>query len=607
MRNPIVIMNNLKKHAQTESYEYKRIYRNLYNEELFLLAYNKIYAKPGNLTKGADGQTIDGISLERINDIINQLRNGTYKPNPARRTYILKKNGKKRPLGIPSIDDKLVQETTRMILESMWEDTFLHCSHGFRPKRSCHTALQQIQSTFNGVRWFVEGDISAYFDTIDHEILVGILRRRIKDERFIQLIRKFLKAGYLEDRQYHVTYSGIAQGSIISPILANIYLNELDKYMMEIKKSFDTGSARRRNPEHRKAEAQKYRIQKKYAPTWKTLERLEKSKIRQQVKALEQTMVNTPFADPFDPQYRRLSYVRYADDFLVGIIGSKSDALRIKDDLSKFLSEMLNLSLSAEKTLITHSAKRAKFLSFDITVARNNNPRRNSKGTLTRTHNYSVKLLIPKESWLKRLYAYEVIKIRPKTPNEPEKWYPIARNKIANKTDLEIIQQYNQEVRGLYNYYRIANNAPVLHKFNYFMYYSLLRTLAKKYKKSMKQIRIKYDIEGKLGVRYKAKGVERIMLYYHNGFRRDKSMAPKYGDDVKIEYKYPFGRYSPAYKLKQGICELCKAGNVRILIHHVRKLNNLVGDTPWNIRMIEMRRKTLPVCEHCFGLIINAS
>lgn len=157
-----------------------------------------------------------------------------------------------------------------MILESIWEDTFLKCSHGFRPKRSCHTALQQIQCTFNGVKWFIEGDISAYFDTIDHDILVKILRKRIKDERFIQLIRKFLKAGYLEDRQYNVTYSGTAQGSIISPILANIYLNELDKYMMEIKKSFDMGSARRRNPEHRKAEAQKYHIKKKC--TFSTIE-----------------------------------------------------------------------------------------------------------------------------------------------------------------------------------------------------------------------------------------------------------------------------------------------------------------------------------------------
>ena len=607
MRNPLVIMNNLKKHAQTEDYEYKRIYRNLYNEELFLLAYNKIYAKPGNMTKGADGKTIDGTSLERINDIINQLKNGTYKPNPARRTYILKKNGKKRPLGIPSIDDKLVQEATRMILESIWEDTFLKCSHGFRPKRSCHTALQQIQCTFNGVKWFIEGDISAYFDTIDHDILVRILRKRIKDERFIQLIRKFLKAGYLEDRQYYVTYSGTAQGSIISPILANIYLNELDKHMMNFKKSFDTGSARKRNPVHRKAEAQKYYIKKKYAPTWKTLDRSEKSRICKQVKSLEQTMVNIPYADPFDPEYRRLSYVRYADDFLVGIIGSKNDALRIKENIAKFLSERLSLSLSAEKTLITHSAKRAKFLSFDITVARNNNPRRNSKGTLMRTHNYCVKLLIPKESWVKKLHAYEVMKIRPKTSNEPEKWHSIARNKLANKTDLEIIQQFNQEVRGLYNYYRIANNASVLHKFNNFMYYSLLRTLAKKYKKSVKQVRTKYDIDGKLGVKYKAKGVERAVLYYHNGFRRDKASETKYGDDVKIEYKYPFGRYSPAYKLKQGVCELCNAVNVRVLIHHVRKLSSLIADTPWNIRMIDLRRKTLPVCEHCFGQIIHAS
>ena len=214
MRSPTVVMNTLRSNAAKPDYKYERLYRNLFNQEFFLMAYNNIYAKPGNMTKGTDGKTIDGMSLERITNIIHSLRNETYQPQPARRIYILKKNGKQRPLGIQSVDDKLVQEVVRMILESIWDKTFLNCSHGFRPKRSCHTALDSIQKTFVGVKWFIEGDISKFFDTIDHHILISQIRNRIRDERFISLICKFLKAGYLENWQFHITYTGTPQGGL---------------------------------------------------------------------------------------------------------------------------------------------------------------------------------------------------------------------------------------------------------------------------------------------------------------------------------------------------------------------------------------------------------
>lgn len=233
MRSPTIVMNNLRSNAANRDYKFERVYRNLFNLEFFLLAYNNIYAKPGNMTQGTDGKTIDGMSLERISILIKSLRDESYQPLPARRIYILKKNGKQRPLGIPSIDDKLVQEVVRMILETIWDSSFQHCSHGFRHGKSCHTALDSMQKTFTGVKWFIEGDIKGFFDAIDHHVLIMLLRKRIKDERFISLIWKFLKAGYLENWQFHTTYTGTPQGSIISPIL---YLNELDKYMMEYKK-----------------------------------------------------------------------------------------------------------------------------------------------------------------------------------------------------------------------------------------------------------------------------------------------------------------------------------------------------------------------------------
>ena len=257
MRNPIDVLNSLEAKAKEENYQYKRLYRNLYNSEFYLQAYQNIYANEGNMTAGTDGKTIDGMSMERIEKLINSLKDHSYRPNPARRTYIKKKNGKLRPLGIPSFNDKLVQEVVRMILESIYEPTFSNRSHGFRPNRSCHTALQQIKANFMGVKWFIEGDITSFFDNIDHSVLVNILRKRIHDEYFIALIWKFLKAGYVEDWKYNRTYSGTPQGSIISPILSNIYLNEFDKFMERYMDKFKLGV-----------------IREKYTPYWQLHEKI---------------------------------------------------------------------------------------------------------------------------------------------------------------------------------------------------------------------------------------------------------------------------------------------------------------------------------------------
>lgn len=229
MREPKRVLNELTKQSRKEGYHYQRLYRNLYNPEFYLLAYQNIYANQGSLTKGADTITLDGISQMRIDQVIRSVKDHSYQPQPARRTYIAKKNSdKKRPLGISSGNDKLILEIIKMILESIYEPIFHEKSHGFRPERSCHTALMQVKSIFTGAKWFIEGDIKACFDSFDHHILVKILRRRIKDESFIELIWKLLKAGYLEDWKYVNSYSGIPQGSGCSPILANIYLSELD-------------------------------------------------------------------------------------------------------------------------------------------------------------------------------------------------------------------------------------------------------------------------------------------------------------------------------------------------------------------------------------------
>ena len=232
---------------------FTKLYRYLLRPDLYFLAYNHLYANNGAATKGANNDTADGFSEVKIANIIKSLSDDTYQPTPVRRIYISKKSDpkKKRPLGIPTFTDKLIQEALRMVLEAVYEPVFLNASHGFRPKRSCHTALTSLKKEFNGTRWFVEGDIKGCFDTIDHATLVGFVNNKIKDARIIKLIYKFLKAGYLEDWQYHKTYSGTPQGGIISPLLANIYLHELDKYVMKLKAEFDAPNTEKITPEYR--------------------------------------------------------------------------------------------------------------------------------------------------------------------------------------------------------------------------------------------------------------------------------------------------------------------------------------------------------------------
>ncbi len=258
-----------------------------------------------------------------------------------------------------------------MILEAIYEGQFEDCSHGFRPKRSCHTALNKIQKTFTGAKWFIEGDIKGFFDNINHEILIGILAERISDERFLRLIRKFLKAGYLEDWTFHNTFSGTPQGGIVSPILANIYLDRLDKYMVEYIKKFDIGSTTTRKPfeGRRSLDFQKKVVMQKL----KTVkDESERKKVVEQLKVIDRTRLQIPSFDEMDNGYKRLKYVRYADDFLIGVIGSKEDSQRIKEDIKNFLESELKLELSDDKTLITHSQKAAKFLGYEVFVNRSN-------------------------------------------------------------------------------------------------------------------------------------------------------------------------------------------------------------------------------------------
>ena len=254
---------------------FTRLYRYLLREDIYHAAYQKLYANRGAVTKGIDDDTADGFSDFYVAELIQSLADGTYKAKPVRREYIPKHNGKLRPLGIPSFRDKLLQEVVRMILEAIYKPTFDSCSHGFRPGRSCHTALTQIKSDFTGAVWFIEGDIQGCFDNINHEILIEILSRKIKDSRFLNVIRQFLKAGYVENWEYHATYSGSPQGGICSPILANVYLNELDRKFREIKTRFDKPRSAYITPEYREVDNEMKKLSRRIDHTSNENERQE--------------------------------------------------------------------------------------------------------------------------------------------------------------------------------------------------------------------------------------------------------------------------------------------------------------------------------------------
>ena len=471
MRSPQTVLETLRKHAQKAHYQYERLYRNLYNPQLYLLAYQNLYANKGSTTAGADGATLSGMSLKRIESLIKKLRDRSYQPHPARRQYIPKKSGNGlRPLGIPAADDKLVQEAVRMILESIYEPTFQSTSHGFRPGKSCHTALSQIQKTFTGVSWFVEGDIKGCFDNIDHHILVNILKRRIKDEAFIDLIWKLLRAGYLEDWMKHQTYSGTPQGSGVSPLLANIYMNELDLFMEKLRAQFGKGDKRRFSNDYVNANHHYARTRERNAKKWNTMSEEERKDAKVMQKKLQAILLSTPSREPMDPNYRRVLYVRYADDFLIGVIGNKADAEQIKTAVSEFLKQELNLTMSPEKTLITHGHDKARFLGYDITISKNQAVKK-TKGGVKRAYNGRVVLLLPKEKWMGKLQEYRALNIQ-KDGTGKEIWMPVARNGLQNKEPIEILAQFNGEIRGIYNYYRLARNVSVLNKFCYVMEYA---------------------------------------------------------------------------------------------------------------------------------------
>jgi len=584
MQDPNIALAILSTKAQNPEAKFDKLFPKLYNVKLWLMAYESIAANPGNMTAGVDGTTIDGMSMELIESTIADLKASRYKPKPVRRIYIEKANGKKRPIGIPCFRDKLLQTVARLILEAIYEPIFSDASHGFRPNRSCHTALEQVKR-IRGVKWWIEGDISGFFDNLNHDTLLGILSKRIMDKRFLLLIQQFLRAGYMEDWKYNQTYSGTPQGGNLSPLLSNIYLNELDQAMSKKAAEFNRGITRRKTEEY-VALCQRIRRAKKKARKtgdWK------------EYKALKKQQLSIPATDPFDPEFRRMYYVRYADDFLVGISGSKADAVAIKDWLAEFLRTELQLELSAEKTLITNSRDRVRFLGYDIKRWKGAKVLRfpTRRGIATkRTTTETLTLLMSKD----KVQAFV------RTYGNPNGWRGERRKELLRYSELEILMIYNAEIRGFLGYYALANNfTTVASRILWMTTTSFLKTLAAKHKSTIKKVakRIK-----KGPARYViSQQVKNGTIKEYELIASTKQLERKmvtYAQVDQIPNTMVFrGHTELGQRLMAQKCEWCGTEEGTMEVHHVRRLKDLKGKAEWEIQMLARRRKTMVLCKQC--------
>jgi group II intron reverse transcriptase/maturase len=556
-----------------------QLYRQMFNKSLYLLAYGNIYPNQGAMTPGTSGETADGMSEAKIGDIIEQMRHERYRFAPARRIWIPKKNGKLRPLGLPSWSGKLVGEVIRLLLEAIYEPGFSDQSHGFRKGRGCHTALRKIKETWTGTTWFIEGDIADCFGSLDHEIMLRILAEKISDERFLRLIRHMLKAGYLEDWQYHDTLSGCPQGGVVSPILSNIYLHELDEFVeRELIPRYTRGTKRRDNLEYRRL--------------FRKLRTARKADDRASARELAKELRTMPSRDPIDPGYRRLHYIRYADDHILGFIGPKAEAEQIKAELAAFLRETLGLELSQDKTLITHARSQpARFLGYHIIVQHCDTKRTGGR----RVANGKIALRVPPDV------------IKAKTAPYRSHGKPWHRSRLQNLDDYDIVGIYGAEYRGIVNYYLLAQDVWKLNQLRWYAETSMLKTLAAKHKSTV----------AKMAARHKTKVITadgtRTCFEARRHREGKKDLVARFGgiplkrdrravitDPAPVQINYP--RKELIRRLQRRLCELCEHGTT-VIVHQVAALSQLgqpgPGQPAWAALMAKMRRKTLIVCSDC--------
>jgi group II intron reverse transcriptase/maturase len=591
-------LEHLRKVNSNRQWINRELYRLLYRGDLYQLAYERIKSKPGNMTPGTDGKTLDGFSLGTIEAITQEMRTEQFHFKPVRTTFIPKANGKMRKLGIPCVRDKVVQEALRLILEAIYDSPegpyFRETSHGFRPNHSCHTALREFRGKWSAANWFIEGDIQACFDELDHHVLVTTLRKKIHDERFLNLIWKLLNAGYLDlHGRKKESLIGSPQGGILSPILANAYLHELDEFVEGLRLKLERGKRKRRNPTYQRLSWQKSRMVK-HGET-KTDE----------FKCVSQRMRTLPTLQVDDPGFVRIKYLRYADDWLIGVWGSHALAEHIKQEVKIFLNDQLRLTLSEEKTCITHARTEvALFLGTQLRVGGGSEAKlalqSNEWGKLfkRRSTGWETVMNAPLPKLLKRL---------------SDRGFCTADGKPTPKSgwaflDVEqVILLYSSINRGIQNYYRFVDNWAQLQRLQYILQFSLAMTLGRKFKISTPKV-------------FKRFGKSLTYVIRDQGGQEKKTVSFFLNHDwAKNREAFQGGKHPEPDLLRTEMCmrsrsnlakPCCICGDtldkVQIEMHHVRHIRKLSAKrqaTGFNRILRMLNRKQIPVCKACHANI----
>jgi len=561
------------------------------NDDLYRLMlrkdmYERLKSIPGNMTPGTDDETLDGFSEEEIAKVIEMMKSESYRCKPVRESFIPKANGKLRRLGIPCPRDKIVQEVVRIILEAVYDSPhgpyFSEYSYGFRRGKSVHGALKEVQKKWSGMIWLVEGDIKSCFDDIDHHILVSVLRKKIKDERFLSLIWKFLKAGYQDlERTRHDSLAGAPQGGIVSPILANLYLHELDEFVEQMQAELEKGKKRRPNHEYELVSDRRYRLAKAGKADTEEFSRLGTQ------------MRNLPSLDTRDPNFVSIKYVRYADDWLIGVIDSHELAEEIKNRFGEFLKNKLALTLSQDKTRITNArTEEAEFLGYRIRKGRARDSQKVTTSTngsgrqfKRRSTGMEVVLKAPMDKLIKRLSSKGFCDGKG-TPTHKAGWTVLDED--------QIVSLYSSINRGIQQFYRPADNWPELQRVQYILKYSLAKTLALKKKVSITRVMKARDI----GVQVTNKnGQVRNAVFFRNTDWTVKRDAFK--DSLEVDLVRMNVRLRTRSKL--GLpCVVCGDPN-KVQMHHVRHIRKFDGGAPKGFTkvMAALNRKQVPVCKAC--------
>lgn len=573
-----------KLNAENNSFINKDLYRLLYKRDLYKIAYQRIKSNRGSLTPATGSKTLDGMSNVRIDKLISSLKNESYKPKLCRLKELIKPNGKIRPLGVQGPDEKVLQEAVRIILDTIFDSSFSTHSHGFRPNKGCHTALEYVRKNFDGVRFMVEGDITGCFNNIKHSKLIDILRERIADEKFIRLIYKFLKAGYLCEKigQTLLPLNGTPQGSIISPILCNIYLDKLDKHMEVLSKKYTKKkSVKERNPAGQTLRGIKKRLLVKLTNKNLTLE--EKSALIKESRSVSLQLIKIPETIK---HHCFIYYVRYADDWIVGVNGPTSVAKAIKLDIKDFLNAELGLELSEAKTFVSDLRERsALFLGYNISLQKRSkvlkimHPK-SKKFFYKGTTGHKVKLKVPSRQLVGRLGERGFCS---------SDGFPLSQKKLTSYDDYSILLRFNAVRRGLINYYCLCDNSGALWRIDYILRYSAAKTLAHKHKTSCKKI------FGKHG------RILRVVKESDDGGTLSTSMPifKTFKPECKpISARDPFNLYTKRLtnSLLDKDCCIC-GSDVDVESHHIKSVKKR------NSKIIDfnaiLSRKQIPVCRYC--------